>query len=48
MRTSEKGMVNTEYKRYLTRTPRIHAIAKLGYSADVYVMAPITARGSSR
>jgi hypothetical protein len=32
---SEKGMVNTEYKRYLARIPRTYAIAKLGYSDDV-------------
>ena len=32
---SEKGLVNTEYKRYLARIPRTYAIAKLGYSEDV-------------
>jgi len=41
---SEKGMVNTEYKRYLARIPKTYAIVKLGYSAEVYDMVPISAR----
>ena len=41
---SEKGMVNTEYKRYLALIPKTYAIVKLGYSADVYDMVPISAR----
>ena len=45
---SEKGMVNTEYKRYLARIPKTYAmhkqpVVKLGYSADVYNMVPIAA-----
>ena len=45
---SEKGMVNTEYKRYLVRIPKTYAmhkqpVVKLGYSADVYNMVPIAA-----
>ena len=32
---SEKGIVNTEYKRYLARIPKSLAVAKLGYSEDV-------------
>jgi DNA helicase HerA-like ATPase len=38
---SEKGMVNTEYKRYLARIPKTYAIVKLGYSADVYDIEPV-------
>jgi len=38
---SEKGMVNTEYKRYLARNPKTYAIVKLGYSADVYDIEPV-------
>jgi len=38
---SEKGMVNTEYKRYLARIPRSYAIAKLGYSDDVIWLEPV-------
>ena len=38
---SEKGVVNTEYKRYLARIPRQTAIAKLGYSEDVAELEPI-------
>lgn len=38
---SEKGMVNTEYKRYLARIPRTYAIAKLGYSEDVIWIEPV-------
>jgi hypothetical protein len=38
---SEKGMVNTEYKRYLARIPKTFAIVKLGYSADVYDIEPV-------
>ena len=38
---SEKGVVNTEYKRYLARIPRQIAIAKLGYSEDVAELEPI-------
>ena len=41
---SEKGMVNTEYKRYLARIPRTYAIAKLGYSADVHELEPALIR----
>jgi hypothetical protein len=41
---SEKGMVNTEYKLYLARIPKTFATVKLGYSANVYDMVPITAR----
>ncbi|NCP86782.1 MAG: hypothetical protein CO094_08900 [Anaerolineae bacterium CG_4_9_14_3_um_filter_57_17] len=37
---SEKGIVNTEYKRYLARIPRTMAIAKLGYSMDVLDLEP--------
>ncbi len=38
---SEKGIVNTEYKRYLARIPRQMAIAKLGYSDDVNELEPM-------
>lgn len=38
---SEKGVVNTEYKRYLARIPREMAIAKLGYSDDVADLEPM-------
>ena len=41
---SEKGLVNTEYKRYLARIPRTYAIAKLGYSADVLWLEPVLVR----
>ena len=41
---SEKGMVNTEYKRYLARIPRTYAIAKLGYSDDVLWLEPVLVR----
>jgi len=38
---SEKGIVNTEYKRYLARIPRAYAIVKLGYSGDVTDIEPV-------
>ena len=38
---SEKGVVNTEYKRYLARIPKRMAIAKLGYSDDVAELEPM-------
>ena len=41
---SEKGLVNTEYKRYLARIPRTFAIAKFGYSDDVHLLEPILMR----
>jgi hypothetical protein len=41
---SEKGLVNTEYKRYLARIPRTYAIVKLGYSEDVFDIEPILMR----
>ena len=41
---SEKGMVNTEYKRYLARIPRTYSIAKLGYSDDVLWLEPVLVR----
>lgn len=41
---SEKGIVNTEYKRYLARIPRTYAITKLGYSDDVYWLEPVLVR----
>ncbi len=41
---SEKGVVNTEYKRYLARIPRGTAIAKLGYSDDVTMIEPVLIR----
>ena len=41
---SEKGLVNTEYKRYLARIPRTYAITKFGYSEDVLWLEPILVR----
>ncbi len=41
---SEKGIVNTEYKRYLARMPRGVAIAKLGYTDDVTLIEPVLIR----
>lgn len=41
---SEKGLVNTEYKRYLARIPRTYAIAKFGYSEDVLWLEPVLVR----
>ncbi|NLF52467.1 MAG: serine-rich protein [Leptolinea sp.] len=41
---SEKGLVNTEYKRYLARIPRTYAITKLGYSDDVHWLEPVLVR----
>jgi hypothetical protein len=41
---SEKGLVNTEYKRYLARIPKTFAIAKFGYSDDVHLLEPILIR----
>jgi len=41
---SEKGLVNTEYKRYLARIPKTFAVAKFGYSDDVHLLEPILAR----
>ena len=41
---SEKGMVNTEYKRYLARIPKTFAVAKFGYSDDVHLLEPILMR----
>jgi hypothetical protein len=41
---SEKGLVNTEYKRYLARIPKTYAIAKLGYSEDVLWLEPVLVR----
>jgi hypothetical protein len=38
---SEKGLVNTEYKRYLARIPKTYAITKLGYSMDVFDLEPV-------
>jgi hypothetical protein len=38
---SEKGIVNTEYKRYLARIPLKTALSKLGYSDDVTQIEPI-------
>src|SRR5690242_13090628 len=38
---SEKGMVNTEYKRYLARIPKMYAITKLGYSMDGFHLEPV-------
>ncbi len=40
---SEKGFVNTEYKRYLARIPIKMAVVKLGYSDDVTQMEPVLA-----
>jgi hypothetical protein len=37
---SEKGIVNTEYKRYLARIPKTFSIVKLGYSMDVLDLEP--------
>ena len=41
---SEKGMVNTNYKRYLARIPKTYSIAKLGYSEEVYQLEPVLVR----
>ena len=41
---SEKGLVNTEYKRYLARIPRTYAITKFGYSDDVLWLEPVLVR----
>ncbi len=41
---SEKGLVNTNYKRYLARIPKTYAVAKLGYSEDVFQMEPVLVR----
>lgn len=41
---SEKGIVNTEYKRYLARIPKTYAIVKLGYSEDVFDVEPVLMR----
>ena len=41
---SEKGIVNTEYKRYLARIPKTYAIVKLGYSANVLDLDPVLIR----
>ncbi|MDX9991578.1 MAG: serine-rich protein [Anaerolineales bacterium] len=41
---SEKGLVNTEYKRYLARIPKTYAIVKLGYSEDVFDIEPVLMR----
>jgi hypothetical protein len=41
---SEKGLVNTEYKRYLARIPKTYAIAKFGYTDDVHLMEPVLMR----
>ncbi|MFZ0532491.1 MAG: serine-rich protein, partial [Anaerolineales bacterium] len=38
---SEKGIVNTEYKRYMARIPKGLAIGKLGYSEDVAELEPM-------
>ncbi|NSW52927.1 MAG: serine-rich protein [Anaerolineae bacterium] len=38
---SEKGFVNTEYKRYLARIPIKMAVVKLGYSDDVTQLEPM-------
>lgn len=38
---SEKGIVNTEYKRYLARVPKGLAVCKLGYSEDVTELEPM-------
>jgi len=40
---SEKGFVNTEYKRYLARIPIKLAVVKLGYSEDVTQLEPVLA-----
>jgi hypothetical protein len=34
-------MVNTGYKRYLARLPKTYAIAKLGYSTDIFDLEPV-------
>jgi hypothetical protein len=41
---SEKGMVNTNYKRYLARIPKTYAVAKLGYSEEVFQLEPVLVR----
>ena len=41
---SEKGIVNTEYKRYLARVPKGLAVCKLGYSEDVTELEPMLVR----
>ena len=41
---SEKGIVNTEYKRYLARIPKSLAIVKLGYSDNVAELEPMLVR----
>jgi hypothetical protein len=41
MGRSEKGFVNTEYKRYLARIPQQMAIMKLGYATDVHQLEPV-------
>jgi hypothetical protein len=41
---SEKGVVNTEYLRYLTRIPRGMAVTRLGYSEDVADLEPLLIR----
>jgi len=41
---SEKGIVNTEYKRYLARIPKTYSIVKLGYSEDVFDIEPVLIR----
>ena len=38
---SEKGFVNTEYKRYLARIPIKTALVKLGYSDNVNELEPM-------
>jgi hypothetical protein len=38
---SEKGFVNTEYKRYLARIPVRMAVVKLGYHEDVTQLEPM-------
>ena len=41
---SEKGLVNTNYKRYLARIPKTYAVAKLGYSEEVFQLEPVLMR----
>ena len=41
---SEKGMVNTNYKRYLARIPKTYAVSKLGYSEEVFQLEPVLIR----
>ncbi len=41
---SEKGLVNTEYKRYLARVPKTYAVAKFGYTDDVHLLEPVLMR----